>query len=147
VEEKSYQKRRNGRGSATLTRSSTRSADGDLIDKEVVRRGFHRPGGNGYQARPGGRPRLWIGVPREWTPRPQMVSFTQDVDVPTETCVDLDTARGHGFLRPKFTPSDRCIHIQSQTAGFTTEWRYGRGQACPPKDGVERIRASKWKRS
>lgn len=65
-------------------------------------------------------------------------SYTQDVNVPTETVRGiLDTMpEGHGFLRPKFTPSDRDIYIsQSQIRRFLL--RNGdmvEGQARPPKD-------------
>ncbi|MBI4065104.1 transcription termination factor Rho [Candidatus Gottesmanbacteria bacterium] len=65
-------------------------------------------------------------------------SFTQDINVPTETVRGiLDTMpEGHGFLRPKFTPSERDIYIsQSQIRRFLL--RNGdmvEGQARPPKD-------------
>lgn len=64
--------------------------------------------------------------------------FTQDVDVPTETVRGvLDTMPdGHGFLRPKYTPSERDVYIsQSQIRRFLL--RNGdmvEGQARPPKD-------------
>ncbi len=64
--------------------------------------------------------------------------FTQDIDVPTETVRGiLDTMpEGHGFLRPKFAPSDRDVYIsQSQIRRFLL--RNGdmvEGQARPPKD-------------
>ena len=64
--------------------------------------------------------------------------FTPDVDVPTETVrgiLDI-MPETHGFLRPKFTPSDRDIYIsQSQIRRFLL--RNGdmvEGQARPPKD-------------
>mgnify|MGYP001587532542 CR=1 FL=1 len=64
--------------------------------------------------------------------------FTPDVDVPTETVrgiLDI-MPEGHGFLRPKFTPSERDIYIsQSQIRRFLL--RNGdmvEGQARPPKD-------------
>ncbi|MBI5449507.1 transcription termination factor Rho [Candidatus Gottesmanbacteria bacterium] len=64
--------------------------------------------------------------------------FTSDADVPTETVRGiLDTMpEGHGFLRPKFTPSERDVYIsQSQIRRFLL--RNGdmvEGQARPPKD-------------
>lgn len=64
--------------------------------------------------------------------------FTADVDVPTETVRGvLDTMPdGHGFLRPKYTPSERDVYIsQSQIRRFLL--RNGdmvEGQARPPKD-------------
>ncbi len=66
------------------------------------------------------------------------VGFTQDVDVPTETVRGvLDTMpEGHGFLRPKYTPSERDVYIsQSQIRRFLL--RNGdmvEGQARPPKE-------------
>lgn len=88
--------------------------------------GFHRQGhfGNGNYR-------------REWTPRPPQ-EFTPDVDVPTETVKGiLDIMpEGHGFLRPKFTPSDHDVYIsQSQIRRFLL--RNGdmvEGQARAPKD-------------
>ncbi len=65
-------------------------------------------------------------------------NFTQDINVPTETVRGiLDTMpEGHGFLRPKFTPSERDIYIsQSQIRRFLL--RNGdmvEGQARPPKE-------------
>lgn len=65
-------------------------------------------------------------------------SFTSDADVPTETVRGvLDTMPdGHGFLRPKYTPSERDVYIsQSQIRRFVL--RNGdmvEGQARPPKD-------------
>ncbi|MEK7587513.1 MAG: transcription termination factor Rho [Patescibacteria group bacterium] len=64
--------------------------------------------------------------------------FTSDADVPTETVRGiLDTMpEGHGFLRPKFTPSDGDVYIsQSQIRRFLL--RNGdmvEGQARPPKE-------------
>lgn len=101
--------------------------------------GFRRPSGN-FQGRPGGfvRPNTG-GYRREWTPRPQNGdSFTPDVDVPTETVKGiLDVMpEGHGFLRPKFTPSEKDVYIsQSQIRRFLL--RNGdmvEGQARSPKD-------------
>ncbi len=65
-------------------------------------------------------------------------SYEQDVNVPTETVRGvLDTMpEGHGFLRPKYTPSERDIYIsQSQIRRFLL--RNGdmvEGQARPPKE-------------
>jgi len=64
--------------------------------------------------------------------------FTPDVNVPTETMRGvLDVMpEGHGFLRPKYTPSERDIYIsQSQIRRFLL--RNGdmvEGQARPPKE-------------
>lgn len=64
--------------------------------------------------------------------------FTQDINVPTETVRGiLDVMpEGHGFLRPKFTPSERDVYIsQSQIRRFLL--RNGdmvEGQARAPKD-------------
>jgi transcription termination factor Rho len=63
---------------------------------------------------------------------------TQDISVPTETVKGLLTVmpEGHGFLRPKFTPSDRDVYIsQSQIRRFLL--RNGdmvQGQARSPKE-------------
>lgn len=100
--------------------------------------GFRRPMGNGYQNRPGGYQRP-TSYRREWVPRPQNgEGFTQDVDVPTETVrgiLDI-MPEGHGFLRPKFTPSEKDVYIsQSQIRRFLL--RNGdmvEGQARAPKD-------------
>jgi len=64
--------------------------------------------------------------------------YTQDINVPTETVKGvLDTMpEGHGFLRPKYTPSEKDIYIsQSQIRKFLL--RNGdmvEGQARPPKE-------------
>jgi len=64
--------------------------------------------------------------------------MAQDINVPTETVKGiLDIMpEGHGFLRPKFTPSDRDVYIsQSQIRRFLL--RNGdevTGQARQPKD-------------
>lgn len=105
-----------------------------------------------YQGRPGGFSRPMAGgYRREWTrsagsglaPRPQngdppAGGFTPDIDVPTETVrgiLDI-MPEGHGFLRPKFTPSERDVYIsQSQIRRFLL--RNGdmvEGQARAPKD-------------
>lgn len=65
-------------------------------------------------------------------------NHTPDINVPTETVRGvLDTMpEGHGFLRPKYTPSDKDIYISmSQIRRFLL--RNGdmvEGQARPPKD-------------
>lgn len=114
---------------------------------------YRRPGGYRRDFRPfngnGGNNRSFdrgdVSVPRydrpdAGSPRsyPNEVGFTSDVDVPTETVrgiLDI-MPEGHGFLRPKFTPSDRDIYIsQSQIRRFLL--RNGdmvEGQARQPKD-------------
>jgi transcription termination factor Rho len=113
--------------------------------------GYRRPMGGGYQNRQGGYgPNRGYnaqgpvsGYRREWTPRPQngdtqASGFTPDIDVPTETVKGiLDVMpEGHGFLRPKFTPSEKDVYIsQSQIRRFLL--RNGdmvEGQARAPKD-------------
>ena len=113
--------------------------------------GYRRPMGGGYQNRQNGYgPNRGYnaqgpvqGYRREWTPRPQNTSpsvggFTPDIDVPTETVKGiLDIMpEGHGFLRPKFTPSEKDVYIsQSQIRRFLL--RNGdmvEGQARAPKD-------------
>lgn len=85
-------------------------------------------GGNG-----GGRPMNSYGKPGDIGN-----GYTQDINVPTETVKGmLDIMpEGHGFLRPKFTPSDRDVYIsQSQIRRFLL--RNGdavEGQARAPKD-------------
>ncbi len=101
-----------------------------------------RPMGGNFQGRSGGYPRPAAGgYRREWVPRPQIDSnpnFTPDIDVPTETVKGiLDVMpEGHGFLRPKFTPSEKDVYIsQSQIRRFLL--RNGdmvEGQARAPKD-------------
>ncbi|MBI5620937.1 transcription termination factor Rho [Candidatus Gottesmanbacteria bacterium] len=92
-------------------------------------RGGYRGGGGGYRNETGGNdPYRGSGGS----------AFTQDVDVPTETVRGvLDTMpEGHGFLRPKYTPSERDIYIsQSQIRRFLL--RNGdmvEGQARLPKE-------------
>jgi transcription termination factor Rho len=102
--------------------------------------------GGGYQNRgamPAGRQGFSGGYRREWVPRaqngdPPSGRFTPDIDVPTETVrgiLDI-MPDGHGFLRPKFTPSERDVYIsQSQIRRFLL--RNGdmvEGQARAPKD-------------
>ena len=78
------------------------------------------------------------GYKREWGVNEPVAAHTQDIDVPTETVhgiLDI-MPEGHGFLRPKFTPSDRDVYIsQSQIRRFML--RNGdmvEGQARQPKD-------------
>lgn len=103
-------------------------------------RDFHRNGGSfgGYRRDEGfdRQPRRDFG---ESSMHGQAGNgFTQDIDVPTETVRGvLDTMPdGHGFLRPKYAPSERDIYIsQSQIRRFLL--RNGdmvEGQARPPKD-------------
>ena len=75
---------------------------------------------------------------RDFVPAPDGSGFTPDINVPTETVkgiLDL-TPEGHGFLRPKFTPSDKDVYIsQSQIRRFLL--RNGdevQGQARQPKE-------------
>ena len=92
-------------------------------------------GNQGYQSRgyqSGFRP-----MQRDFVPAPDGSGFTPDINVPTETVkgiLDL-TAEGYGFLRPKFTPSDKDVYIsQSQIRRFLL--RNGdevEGQARRPK--------------
>jgi transcription termination factor Rho len=79
------------------------------------------------------------GYRREWgNNNASAPSHEQDVNVPTETVHGiLDVMpEGHGFLRPKFTPSDRDVYIsQSQIRRFML--RNGdmvEGQARQPKE-------------
>ncbi len=90
-------------------------------------RHFDRPSGSGPVSFSG-------NVQHPYSPE----SFTPDINVPTETVKGiLDVMpEGHGFLRPKFTPSERDVYIsQSQIRRFLL--RNGdmvEGQARPPKD-------------
>jgi transcription termination factor Rho len=95
-------------------------------DNAMMRGVSDRPRREGYEG----------GYHREWNN--DSGSFTQDVNVPTETVrgiLDI-MPEGHGFLRPKFTPSDRDVYIsQSQIRRFML--RNGdmvEGQARQPKD-------------
>lgn len=92
----------------------------------------NRPGG-GY--RPQGNSGSYrMDMRRE---NPDM-GYSQDINVPTETVRGvLDTLpEGHGFLRPKYTPSDRDVYISlSQIRRFLL--RNGdmvEGQARAPKE-------------
>ncbi len=92
-----------------------------------------RPSFGEPSALPAGRQ----GYRREWG-NSDPAAHTQDIDVPTETVhgiLDI-MPEGHGFLRPKFTPSERDVYIsQSQIRRFML--RNGdmvEGQARQPKD-------------
>jgi transcription termination factor Rho len=95
-------------------------------------------GGNRFGNRPFGE--NTGGYRREWgnNAAPAQPTHEQDVNVPTETVHGiLDVMpEGHGFLRPKFTPSDRDVYIsQSQIRRFML--RNGdmvEGQARQPKE-------------
>lgn len=98
--------------------------------------GYRRDEGFAAQ---GGPASGWDRAPRrDFGENAGAPSFTQDVDVPTETVRGvLDTMPdGHGFLRPKYTPSERDVYIsQSQIRRFLL--RNGdmvEGQARQPKD-------------
>lgn len=106
------------------------------------RQGFtpQGPAGGWGQGRRFQDPRPAAGGYRrtEWPSTGELPIHTQDVNVPTETVRGiLDVMpEGHGFLRPKFTPSDRDVYIsQSQIRRFLL--RNGdmvEGQARQPKD-------------
>ncbi|MBI2404570.1 transcription termination factor Rho [Candidatus Gottesmanbacteria bacterium] len=111
---------------------------GGAQDKPRFSPGFHRSGG----PRPAGRfeqrfERFSGGYKgRDYSNNGN--GFTQDIDVPTETVrgmLDI-MPEGHGFLRPKFTPSDGDVYISlSQIRRFLL--RNGdvvEGQARQPKD-------------
>lgn len=90
----------------------------------------------GYDSRYSGESSGYNRQPRDWNQASE--APTQDINVPTETVRGiLDVmSEGHGFLRPKFTPSDRDVYIsQSQIRRFLL--RNGdmvEGQARQPKD-------------
>ncbi len=92
--------------------------------------------GSGYNRNEARPPRYGYNPPlrREFSEN----TYEPDVNVPTETVRGvLDTMpEGHGFLRPKYTPSERDVYIsQSQIRRFLL--RNGdmvEGQARPPKE-------------
>lgn len=94
-------------------------------------------GGRGYGSQGGSYDRGG-GYRRDDWAAPGPDGQTQDINVPTETVKGILDAmpEGHGFLRPKFTPSDRDVYIsQSQIRRFLL--RNGdmvEGQARQPKD-------------
>ncbi len=100
--------------------------------------GYRNDDGNGHSGSRFGNG----GYPRPQYPRREPYerseNFEPDINVPTETVRGvLDTMpEGHGFLRPKYTPSERDIYIsQSQIRRFLL--RNGdmvEGQARPPKE-------------
>ncbi len=104
-------------------------------------RGGYRQGGyqqGGYNQQGYGQQGGYRRMQRDFVPAPDGAGFTADINVPTETVKGiLDvTAEGHGFLRPKFTPSERDVYIsQSQIRRFLL--RNGdevEGQARQPKE-------------
>jgi len=114
-------------------------------DNRFGGRDFHRgsggfSGGGGYRRDEGyARDTGFDRAPRrDFNENTGGTAFTPDVDVPTETVRGvLDTMPdGHGFLRPKYTPSERDVYIsQSQIRRFLL--RNGdmvEGQARQPKD-------------
>ncbi len=114
-------------------------------DNRFGGRDFHRgsggfSGGGGYRRDEGyARDTGFDRAPRrDFNENAGGATFTPDVDVPTETVRGvLDTMPdGHGFLRPKYTPSERDVYIsQSQIRRFLL--RNGdmvEGQARQPKD-------------
>lgn len=91
--------------------------------------------GGGYRPRYGGGQYRRTPMRRDFGPAENGL---QDINVPTETVKGLLDVmpEGHGFLRPKFTPSDRDVYIsQSQIRRFLL--RNGdmvQGQARSPKE-------------
>ena len=101
--------------------------------------GYQQQGGYGQQSQGYGQQQGGFRrMQRDFVPAPDGAGFTADINVPTETVKGiLDvTAEGHGFLRPKFTPSDKDVYIsQSQIRRFLL--RNGdevEGQARQPKE-------------
>jgi len=101
--------------------------------------GYGQQGGYSQQSQGyGGQQGGFRRMQRDFVPAPDGAGFTADINVPTETVKGiLDvTAEGHGFLRPKFTPSDKDVYIsQSQIRRFLL--RNGdevEGQARQPKE-------------
>jgi len=101
-------------------------------------RGGRQGYGQGYGGQGGYQQGGYRRMQRDFVPAADGAGFTTDINVPTETVKGiLDvTAEGHGFLRPKFTPSDRDVYIsQSQIRRFLL--RNGdevEGQARQPKE-------------
>ena len=104
----------------------------------VSGQGYRREWGRPAPIRSGPFNHPFSASPRPGGRDDRSESFTSDADVPTETVRGiLDTMpEGHGFLRPKFTPSDGDVYIsQSQIRRFLL--RNGdmvEGQARPPKE-------------
>ncbi len=110
---------------------------------QSFRRGGYGNGGGRFSPRPydnGGRfAGGQGGYQREWNAGGMNApTHEQDINVPTETVRGIldSMPEGHGFLRPKFTPSDRDVYIsQSQIRRFML--RNGdmvEGQARQPKE-------------
>ena len=131
--QRSQQSQRGGYGYGGGNRDFRRSGgqgyarDNGYRRDEGYRRDFQDQGNSAPRFSDGGNAPMNTGA-----------AFTADVDVPTETVRGvLDTMPdGHGFLRPKYTPSERDVYIsQSQIRRFLL--RNGdmvEGQARPPKD-------------
>lgn len=98
--------------------------------------GFRHQGGYGYRDRNRFAGSRRPPMRRDFTY--QENGMVQEITVPTETVKGLLDVmpEGHGFLRPKFTPSDRDVYIsQSQIRRFLL--RNGdlvEGQARQPKE-------------
>lgn len=97
----------------------------------------YSPNNDHYRRDQGYRRDNYAAAPRrDFTEAPS--TFSPDINVPTETVRGvLDTLpEGHGFLRPKYTPSEKDVYIsQSQIRRFLL--RNGdlvEGQARPPKE-------------
>ena len=127
---------RGNRGGYSRDRGNDRSGRDFNRGSGGFSSGYRRD--EGFSAQ-GGQASGWDRAPRrDFGENAGTNSFTQDVDVPTETVRGvLDTMPdGHGFLRPKYTPSDRDVYIsQSQIRRFLL--RNGdmvEGQARQPKD-------------
>lgn len=126
------QRRDFGRGSGRTDRfGGGHYRNGGRFDRPYNRDGYNNGPRRDMYDRPASAP---------YAPqRAAMVdAYQPDVDVPTETVRGvLDTMpEGHGFLRPKYTPSDKDVYIsQSQIRRFLL--RNGdmvEGQARPPKE-------------
>ena len=106
-----------------------RPYQGNQQDRYNNRDGYNQPRRDGYDRGPSS-----YAAPRPIAPD----AYQPDVDVPTETVRGvLDTMpEGHGFLRPKYTPSEKDVYIsQSQIRRFLL--RNGdlvEGQARQPKE-------------
>lgn len=107
------------------------------------RRGGYGNGGGRFSPRPYDNSGRFAGgqggYQREWNAGGMNAPVhEQDINVPTETVRGIldSMPEGHGFLRPKFTPSDRDVYIsQSQIRRFML--RNGdmvEGQARQPKE-------------
>ncbi len=131
-----------GLPSSSLSADSSNLSFESPLQPPAVQQSHQRWNGNGHgsaSSQIGYRPRY---QPRRTLMRRDVVQTEngqiQDINVPTETVrgiLDM-MPEGHGFLRPKFTPSDRDIYIsQSQIRRFLL--RNGdmvEGQARRPKE-------------